>query len=215
MKNLWPKILGAVVCIVLGWTGSNVYHGIKNRAIVEHNELLSAAVNALEAARAQERAQYEEELGTLRGMVTSAGTIIADLEEDIEARDDEIEAQDSQIAALKTAEVQELIERYPALKEFTLALEGQVATQKQQIIDLRAVIAQKDIQIIGLENMLEIKDEIIYSVTQDYLGEKALRIQTQKDFADYRQEPGPASIWTKALYTGIGYGLAKITAKVF
>ena len=203
-SKLWPKVVAGLVLILLGWCGSNVYHAFKNQSILEHNELLTAQVNVLEATRAQERAQFEEEIATLRGMVTSASTIIAGLEEERDSLQGTIEARDQTIIALKTAEVEELIARYPALARFTLALEQQISDLKALDLKNRAIIEEKDTQILNLEGIIALKDKTIASVTKDYEDEKRLRIQTQKDFADYRQKPGPASIWTKLFWSGVG-----------
>jgi hypothetical protein len=195
MKNLWPKIIGAVVCIVLGWTGSNVYHAAKYEEAMAVAERLKVTVNLKEAELEQVRRQYDEEIGTLRGMVTSASTIIAGLEtenEDLRALD---EAQTEEIRELRTAEVVELLERYPALKAYDLAKDRLIETKDKIIFNLSAQSAEKD-KIIALKD-LEIEKQIKIGLTwkEQYEWQVSLTTAIEVAFKNYRKKGGNEVLW--------------------
>ena len=202
------KTLGAILSYVLififGWCASNLYHASKMEKVLQQNDALTAQLNASEAKRELERSQYEEQIATLRGMVDSSNTVIARLEEEQDVLREAVLARDNTIQELKTAEVQALIERYPALKQFTTALEAQIADLKLSLSKANGIIVEKDTQIQNLSTMYTLKEAELRSMTESRDAEQQLRIQTQKDFAEYRKKPGPASIWTKLLWTGVG-----------
>jgi hypothetical protein len=224
MKNLWPKIIGAVVCIVLGWTGSNVYHAAKYEEAMAVAERLKVTVNLKEAELEQVRRQYDEEIGTLRGMVTSASTIIAGLEtenEDLRALD---EAQTEEIRELRTAEVVELLERYPALKAYDLAKDRLIETKDKIIFNLSEAGKKKDdiIKWLGVpilvgydENGEEINEYPEGSVTgalnkkgltwkEQYENQVILTVAIETAFKNYRKKGGNEIVWG-AVGLGLGF----------
>jgi hypothetical protein len=215
MKNLWPKILGVVVCIVLGWTGSNVYHAAKYHEAMEVAERLKVTVNLKEAELAQVRRQYDEEIDTLRGMVTSASTIIADLEEERDILADTAEAQTAEIRELRTAEVEELMARYPALRAYDLAKDRLLETKDKIIFNLTEAGKKKDdiIKWLGVpilvgydENGEEVYEYPEGSITsalnkkgltwkEQYESQVTLTVAIETAFKNYRKKGGNEVLW--------------------
>ena len=206
----WGKIALLAAVFLAGWTGSNVYHSLKDMDRLEHLEYLEQQVNVLEAARKQERAYYEGVIKEQEAMIVDASGIISGYEGEISELKDTIANRDVEISELKTAEVQELIERYPALKRFTVALEDQVADQKQLIFKLE----QKDLERVRTINAQRViitsQAAQIESLKATIADKERLYEKCKKDFSDYRLKPGPTSIWTKLFWTGVGFGGAKL-----
>lgn len=195
MKSIWPKIIAAVVCVALGWTGNNIYHAAKYQEAMEVAERLKVTVNLKEAELAQVRQQTKEEIATLRGMVTSSVGIISGLEEERDAFQETSEAQTEEIRELRTAEVVELLERYPALKAYDLAKDRLIETKDKIILNLSTQSAEKD-KIIALKD-LEIEKQIKIGLTwkEQYEGQVRLTAAIELAFKNYRKGGGNGLLW--------------------
>jgi hypothetical protein len=205
MKGIWPKVIGAVLCIVVGWAGSNLYHIKKFERLTEHNQLLITAVNSKELELEALRQQSQDEIANLRGMIDSANTVIASYEEDVNDLYEKTSAQELRISELLTAEVQELIDRYPTLKSYCLAKDQLIDDQKQIIFNLQRTDDErvKIIQAQGRQILLE--REIASSWKTQFEDQRALRIAQEEAFSHYRR--GRTGSTVLSIVGGVGLGL--------
>ena len=200
MKTFWGKLVAVVLCIALGWTGNNIYHGFKLKPILDNIEHLKTAWNLKETELEQVRQQANDEINTLRGMVTSASTIIAGLEEERDALAETAEAQTEEIRQLRTAEVEELMARYPALRAYDLAKDRLIETKDKIIFTLEARDAERVKIIEAQEKQILLEREIGLSWKTQFEGQQALRIALEGAFAHYRQ----SRLGSKLLYLAGG-----------
>ena len=187
MKKSVAYVLCIAVGVVLGWTGNNLYNAKSKLATMERVQQLEAESNIHMMVLEQVRKQSEEEIAQLRGMIDSAATIIANYEGEIEDLKDQAEYNEAQISDLLTAEVQDLIDRYPALKSYTLALSQQIETQGQIIFRLE----QKDLERVKViqsqEKQIQLEQEIASTWKRQYEEQQLLLAAVRTEFDHYRR----------------------------
>jgi delta 1-pyrroline-5-carboxylate dehydrogenase len=188
MKKITCYIVGIAVGIVAGWTGNNMYHAKSKAKTEAYIAKLEQEADVRELALTEIRARSEEEIAMLRGMIDSAATLIAGYDEEINGLHDQADSQSAVIDELLTAEVQELIERYPALKTYTLAFKAQVDTKDKIISNLEARDAERVVVIGALEKQIQLEREIGLSWKKQFEDQRALRIAEKSDFDHYRRE---------------------------
>jgi len=214
-KKILPYVLAFIFGALVSWLTNNLYYQLKIRPQLDALEDMKVTVNLKEAELAEVRRLSNEEIATLRGMVDSAYTIISGLEEERDALQSTADDQEAEIRELRTAEVEELLERYPALRLYDLAKDRLIETKDKIILNLTAGSAEKD-KIIEAQRLQIIEEQkISESWKTQYENKNALYINLEKAFAAYRKKPGPTPFWTKALWTGVGYGLGTLGSKVF
>jgi len=156
-----------------------------------------------ETELANYREHKEMELAELRGMVDTAYFTIANNELEIESLQKESKEQSADISALLTAEVQDLMERYPALKAYDLAKDRLLETKDQIIFSMALKDQEKDVVIKSLEKQILAEREIGLTWKTQFENGKALLTATEKAFSVYRH----AQTTKKVLWTVVGGGL--------
>lgn len=195
--RLGTALIAAIVFMLIGAIGSDIYFR-KNKAkyLAKIDELV-VTVDLKDKANEEIRRLAEAQIAELRGMIDSSATIISGYEEDIQALQAQNDAQNSTIHELLTAEVQELIDRYPALKSYTLALNNLIGTKDQIILTLNGRDNERVKIIEAQERQILLERGIASSWKKQFEDQRALRIAVELTFDHYRQ----ATLRSKLLWT--------------
>ena len=199
------SVIAVVVCILIGAVGAELYNRGKMAKAMADIEVLRAQVAESQLEYEKLRTMSEEEIATLRGMIDSSMTIISQQEIEIEELKTITELKDQEIRELLTAEVQELIERYPALKSYTLALRQQISNKDQIIFTLEARDYER-VKVIGaLEKQILLEIGIGLSWKKQYEDQRSLRIAVESAFQSYRRSSTRSKLLWTAGAAAAGY----------
>lgn len=117
------------------------------------------------------RADYEEQMAVLRGMVDSANTILAEKEEAI---------------AGKEADIGKLEQLRPLLsdKDAIIAnLDQQIEVYKKVVVDFKLVVEQKDRIIFSLTEQVRVQGQRLETAEALFQAEKSLRLSAERGWS--------------------------------
>ena len=152
----------------------------ENAALKDEITVKALEVETLERLSAAKVAGLVEQIGGLQGNVDSLMFVNVGLENKLEGLRRVSEAQSVEIRELRTAEVEELMERYPALKAYDLAKDRLIETRDRMIFTLAKQVETWKDAFANSEKKSEAKDEIIEIVTAERDAQKGLRLMVEK-----------------------------------